>query len=272
MNNVPVKSLKHNDLTIEGYSRGAVQTYWRIPEMKIGFDLGAHPWDFTGTENWFISHTHLDHIAALPQYIARRRLMKMSPPTIYVPNYSKHLVQSLLQIVSRLDKGSLPCKIIGVHFGDEVELSKELVVTVHRTDHTIHSLGYVIWERRHKLRPEFSGLSGPEIKALRLGGRKITDERRIPKVAYLGDSTIKGLDDNPAMYEAEILIMEMTYVMGKKDRDGHIHVNDVAERQDKFKNQVVIASHFSAAYYERFIEGWIKQRLPGMLDGRFVAW
>ena len=40
INNLPVKTLAHKDLTIEGYSRAAVQTYWRIPELKIGFDLG----------------------------------------------------------------------------------------------------------------------------------------------------------------------------------------------------------------------------------------
>ena len=44
IHNLPVKTLRHNELTIEGYSRAAVQTYWRIPEPKLGFDLGAHPW------------------------------------------------------------------------------------------------------------------------------------------------------------------------------------------------------------------------------------
>ena len=37
--NLPVKTLAYKDLTIEGYSRAAVQTYWRIPEFKLGFDL-----------------------------------------------------------------------------------------------------------------------------------------------------------------------------------------------------------------------------------------
>ncbi len=56
----------HKGLTIEGYSRAAVQTYWRVPELKLGFDLGAQPWSFMATPNWFVCHTHLDHIAALP--------------------------------------------------------------------------------------------------------------------------------------------------------------------------------------------------------------
>ena len=85
VNNAPVKTLQHNDLTIEGYSRAAVQTYWRFPELKLGFDLGAQPWSFMGTETWFVTHGHLDHVAALPVYVARRRMMKMTPPVIYMP-------------------------------------------------------------------------------------------------------------------------------------------------------------------------------------------
>ena len=127
--NLPVKSMKFEGLTVEGYSRAAVQTYWRIPEMKLGFDLGAHPWEFTGTPNWFISHTHLDHIASLPVYVARRRMMKMEPPTIYLPEPAVDPVRRLLHAVSRLDRGRLPCNLVGVHGGQQIELSRELIVT-----------------------------------------------------------------------------------------------------------------------------------------------
>ena len=85
VDNAPVRTLQHKGLTIEGYSRAAVQTYWRVPELKLGFDLGAQPWSFMATPNWFVSHVHLDHVAALPVLVARRRMMKMEPPTIYLP-------------------------------------------------------------------------------------------------------------------------------------------------------------------------------------------
>ena len=85
VDNAPYYSLTHAGLTVEGWSRAAVQSYWRVPELKIGFDLGAQPWGFMGTATWLLSHTHLDHIAALPVYVARRRMMKMEPPTIYMP-------------------------------------------------------------------------------------------------------------------------------------------------------------------------------------------
>src|SRR6266852_918091 len=114
IDNAPVLSCRHAGLTIEGYSRAAVQTYWRIPELKIGFDLGAQPWDFIGTPTWLVTHTHLDHVAALPVYVARRRMMKMEPPTIYLPNEPLEDMRRLLLIMQRLDRGRMVCKLEGV--------------------------------------------------------------------------------------------------------------------------------------------------------------
>ena len=114
LKNLPVKTVTYKEFTIEGYSRAAVQTYWRIPEFKLGFDLGAQPWSFMGTPTWFVSHTHLDHIAALPIYIARRRMMKMEPPTIYLPEHAVENAQRVLRAFSQMDRGRLPCKLIGI--------------------------------------------------------------------------------------------------------------------------------------------------------------
>ena len=75
IDNSPYRTLVHKGLTIEGYSRAAVQSCWRIPELKLGFDLGSQPWGFMATSTWFVTHTHLDHIAALPVYVARRRMI-----------------------------------------------------------------------------------------------------------------------------------------------------------------------------------------------------
>ena len=101
--NLPLRTFQFKGLTIEGYSRAAVQSYWRIPELKLGFDLGGSPWSFMGTQFFFISHAHLDHLAAIPVYVARRRMMKMEPPTIYLPEHSVELVDRMLKLFTRLD-------------------------------------------------------------------------------------------------------------------------------------------------------------------------
>jgi len=273
--NLPVKTIQHGGLSIEGYSRAAVQTYWRIPELKLGFDLGAQPWSFMGTPCWFVSHAHMDHFAALPVYVARRRMMKMEPPTIYLPEHTVEPIQRILRLVSRLDRGRLPCQLVPLAPGDEVNLSRELVVTVSATTHTVPSLGFVVWERRKKLKPELADLSGEQIRDLRLGGMDVTNETRIPLVAYLGDSAPAGLDACPAMYEAKVLIMELTFVAPRHRKErihkfGHMHLDDVVERRDRFANERIIAAHFSTRYHAQQIEHYVQRALPDRLDGRLT--
>lgn len=277
LKNVPVKSLKHGELTVEGYSRAAVQTYWRIPELKLGFDLGAHPWDFMGTATWLLSHCHLDHIAALPLYVARRRLMKMDPPRIFLPEYACDPVQKMLGSFERLDRGRLPCDMIAVTAGEEYELSRELVVKVLKTKHTLPSVGYVVFERRKKLKPEYRELKGQEIRDLRLSGVEVTEERRIPLVGYTGDTSPEGLDDNPIFYQCKILIAELTFVAPDHrkqliHKNGHMHLDDFVERQDNFKNEVIIAGHLSTRYNRREAESHVHKAFPDMLNGRLQLW
>ncbi len=277
INNLPVKTLEHKGLSIEGYSRAAVQTYWRIPELKIGFDLGAQPWSFMGTPTWFVSHAHMDHLVALPVYVARRRMMKMDPPTIYLPEVTVEPVRRILRLFSRLDRGRLPCDLVGIKPGDEIELSRELVVTISATAHSVPSLGFVVWERRRKLKPELQGLAGDKIRDLRLGGAEVTDEVRIPRVAYLGDSRPEGLDATPAMYQADVLIMELTFVAPghrkeKIHKFGHMHIDDFLERRERFANELIIAGHFSTRYHLRQIRHYVEKAIPDMLDGRLHLW
>jgi ribonuclease Z len=277
LDNSPVRSLAFQDLTIEGYSRAAVQTYWRIPELKLGFDLGAHPWDFMGTQTWFLSHLHLDHMAAIPVYVARRRMMKMEPPTLYLPEHAVELIDHLLKVVSRLDRGRLPCELIAVRPGDEINLSREHVVSVSATRHTVPSVGYVVWEKRKKLKTEYQSLTGEQIRDIRLSGIDVTEERRLPIVAYTGDTAPQGLDNCPAMYEAKVLIAEMTFVAPshrkeKIHKHGHMHLDDWVERRDRFKNELIIAGHLSTRYHDKQVKHYVHKAFPDLLGGRLKLW
>ncbi len=275
--NAPFLTHKHGNFTIEGYSRAAVQSYWRIPELKIGFDLGGQPWDFMGTPTWFLSHCHLDHAAALPVYVARRRMMKMDPPTIYLPEANVDDVRRLLQVMQRLDRGRQVCELVGVTAGQEIELSRENVVTPFATTHTVPSLGFLVWERRKKLKEEYHGLSGNEIRDLRLGGTEVTRETRAPILAYTGDTSPEGLDNFPAVYEAKILITELSFVRAGHRREkihkfGHIHIDDLIERADRFQNELIICSHFSTRYHPNEVIKTVEKKLPEKLKERVKIW
>lgn len=275
--NAPVLSMKHRTITIEGYSRAAVQTYWRIPEWKIGFDLGLQPWSFMSTPNWFVSHGHLDHIAALPALVTRRRMMKMEPPTIYMPHNLVEPTEALLRIIQRLDRGKAPARLVGLAPGDVVDLSRELAVSCFPTDHRIESLGFIVWEKRKKLKPEFSHLDGNQIRDLRLSGVDVSNEFRHPRLVYTGDTAPRGLDIEPAIYEAEILICEMTFVTrherpSETHKFGHTHLEDIIERANRFQNEVIIVSHFSTRQHADTIRKIVESRLPDSIRDRVRIW
>jgi ribonuclease Z len=275
--NAPVLTLKHGNLTIEGYSRAAVQTYWRIPELRLGFDLGAQPWDFMGTPTWLITHTHLDHVAALPVYVARRRMMKMEPPDVYLPAEGLEDVRRLLLVMQRLDRGRQACRLHGLRPGEEVELSRENVLTAFATTHTIPSLGYLVWERRNKLKEEYLGLPGERIRDLRLSGVEVTREVRTPLVAYTGDTSPRGLDEYPPAYEAKVLITELSFIRPNHRREkihkfGHMHLDDFLERADRFHNEVIICSHFSTRYTPQEVRRLVEAKLPPVLRDRLKLW
>jgi ribonuclease Z len=180
-------------------------------------------------------------------------------------------------VFTRLDHGHLPCHLIGVQPGDEYELSREHVVSVVQTDHSIPSVGYLVWERRKRLKPEYQSLTESEIRKLAIAGHQVSAEVRFPRVAYLGDSTPRGLDGNLVMYEADILIMELSFVAKrhrteKIHRRGHIHLDDIVERRERFHNGLIIGSHFSTRCSDREIDRIVHRRIPDMLDDRLVLW
>ncbi len=277
LENLPLHSVRHKAMTIEGYSRAAVQSYWRIPELKIGFELGGSPWSFMGTPTFFVSHAHLDHLAALPVYVARRRMMKMEPPTIYLPEEVVDPVWQMLKAWQRLDRGQMNCQLIGVKHGDMLTLTREHKVAIFRTKHTVPSVGYIIYDCRKKLKSEYFGLTGDQIRDLRMGGTEVTRETLTPLISFTGDTSPAGLDSHPDVYTSQVLITEMTFFRPDHRKEkihkfGHMHLDDILERADRFQNELIILSHLSTRTAEFEARRRLDRSLPPGLRERVVLW
>ena len=66
------------------------------------------------------------------------------------------------------------------------------------------------------------------------------------------------------MYEADILISEMTFVApGHRPhyirKMGHMHLDDFVARADRFQNKLIIASHFSTRYHPRQVRRFVEK-------------
>lgn len=274
---VPVRIFHHGDLTVQGFSRAAFQTYWRIPELKIGFDIGAQPLEFTDTDTWALSHTHADHIAGLPSYIARRDILGMKPPRILLPKEKVADVENLLRAWARVQEYELPVELIGMSPGDRIELHGSNYLTCFRTDHTIISLGFIVWNERHKLKEEFLRLAGPQLETLRKSGVDITDNISVPLVAYTGDTRISALKQVADARRAKILITETTFLRSEKDQTlaasyGHTHMQELADLEHLLTNEVVILGHFSSMYSPSEIKEMAEKILSADLQKKIVLW
>ncbi len=277
LENLPCSALKHHSLTIEGYSRAAVQSYWRVPELHIGFELGGSPWMFMGTQTFLVTHGHLDHLAALPVFVARRRMMKMEPPVIYLPQQIVDDTWRMLRAWQKLDRGRMNCELIGVSPGDQIDLSREHRFTAFETDHRVPSVGYIIYEVRRKLKPEYHQLTGNEIRDLRLQGTDVTAEICTPLLAFTGDTAPPGLDSHPDIYRARILLTEMTFFRPDHRREkihkfGHTHLDDLIERADRFQNELIILAHLSTRTHVDEARRRLQKALPDSLREKVHLW
>jgi ribonuclease Z len=179
--------------------------------------------------------------------------------------------------MQRLDRGRMLCDLRGIGPGQEIDLSREHVVTAFATTHTVPSLGYLVWERRNKLKEEYHGLPGEQIRDLRLGGVEVTREVRTPLLAYTGDTSPGGLDNYPPVFEAKVLITELSFIRPNHRREkihkfGHMHLDDFVERADRFKNELIICAHFSTRYHPREVKQYVTAKLPPGLRERILLW
>ena len=276
--NAPIKTLVHRGLTIEGYSRAAVQTYWRIPEFKLGFDLGAQPWEFMGTPTWFVSHTHLDHMAALPVYVARRRMMKMDPPTIYLPEHAVDLVRQLLRTISRLDRGRLPCELVRSQAGRRNRVvaragGDRACDRAHGAVPGVHRVGAA--QEAEARVPRAAAAS--RFAIIRLSGVEVSEETP-PAACRLPGRQPPGRARRQSRHVSRrVLIAEMTFVAPSHRKDkihkhGHMHLDDIVQRRDRFENEQIIFAHFSTRYHAGQIREFVEKALPDMLGGRLHLW
>lgn len=262
---------------VEGVSIGGQETCVIFPTLSLAFDIGRCPQRAISQELLFISHGHLDHIGGLPMYVATRGLFRLRPPTIFIPACLRDLVERLFEVHRAIDQSELNHKLVPLEVGEEYELRRDLKVKAFRTYHAIPSQGYVIYSVKQKLKHEFIGLPGSEIKRLKLSGVEITNTVSTPEIAFTGDTTADFIldPDNADALGAKILVVESTFlddsISVEHAREyGHTHLFEIASQSDKLRNKAILLIHFSARYTTEEIDAAVS-RLPPSLQSRVYA-
>ncbi|KAM4115451.1 hypothetical protein ACJW30_04G151200 [Castanea mollissima] len=213
----------------------------------------------------------------LPMYVATRGLYRMKPPTIIVPKCIKADVEQLFEVHRRMDQSELKHNLIGLDVGEEFYLRKDLKVRPFKTYHVIPSQGYVVYSVKQKLKQEYIGLPGNEIKNLKLSGVEITYTVTVPEIAFTGDTMSDFIVDqnNIDALRSRILVMECTFVdnsvqvEGARDY-GHTHISEIIGHAERFENKAILLIHFSARHTAEEIQRAVSA-LPSPLAGRVFA-
>jgi ribonuclease Z len=158
----------------------------------------------------------------------------------------------------------------GLRPGDTVPLRRlkgpvEITATAFRCIHNVPSIGYVFYAATPKLRPEYRGLPGPELRELRLSGRELTAPHKVPVFAFLGDGTAETLAAGPEWLKdgVKVVITECSFLYPEHrpvaERTKHTIWEDLEPVIRKWKDTTFVITHFSLRYSDeqikRFFQG-----------------
>lgn len=266
--------IKIKDFTFVGESRSSLYTSIAIPELSICFDMGYIHEAGLNQAVVLVSHGHGDHIGALQQHCAIRRLRGMSEPVYIMPEPCIKPFLALYNSFRALNSGlsepqSLPQSLPqSSHFSVSSEglYLKNFKITTfamihHSNPHGIKleipTYGYVVSEFRKKLKSEFQNIPKKELGQLAKSNTLIQDSVEYPLVGFTGDTIIEGLLQHQELLSAEYLIMECTFFedfdQNQAKSQGHVHEHDIRENADKFLNKHLILCHFSLRYSDKEI-------------------
>ncbi|PKL76382.1 MAG: hypothetical protein CVV27_10570 [Candidatus Melainabacteria bacterium HGW-Melainabacteria-1] len=252
--------------TLEGFSRSTIETYIKVNELNICFDIGKCPMSLVFVPQVFISHFHGDHSLGMTYYIAHRNLAKLEPGKIYVPASAAKAAHELIRAHAVLEQARRDYELIPVEPGMEIPYKRNQTMKIFATDHRIPSVGFQSIETRHKLKPEFSALSQSEIVALKRDGVEIVSPVRIPRIAYVGDSTAKVFEWHPEIMKSEVLITECTFLTDEHYEEAarrkHIHIRDLIPYLDVIESEHIVLMHFSMRYTRAEIKHWVNHWIP----------
>jgi ribonuclease Z len=257
----PLSTIKilNNRFTLTGFSRSAEATALFVPEMDMLLDAGTVV-TTTKFRRLFVTHSHSDHSLQIPLMYSPS---SPAPIDIYVPNESLPYFDAYLTSAQLLndhghEKAFATCArrytLHGVSDKQILDFDKSYRVEILRCHHNIPCVGYAFYEKRNKLKSEYSHLTGKKIQEIKKQGVDITEQIYLPLFAFLGDTTpdVFAAGSNSArvlLTEMPVIICECTFLDGEQSNEkGHTHWNGLRPVIEQHPHITFVLIHFSLKY------------------------
>lgn len=261
-----------NAWTQAGY-KSCVRVTGRGKQEDMLFDCGSVNHECFPSKYIFITHGHLDHIgSAIP--FARAKSLSFGTSVFYVPSSVAGPLTAAKEAYEQMSGEMIDMDIRTISPGDApVRISDRLSVFAFPTLHRVASQGYgVVVRYPGKLKPEYEGFQQEQFKELRAANTEIRlPAREVCELVYTGDTVFSELlkPELNFLFEAEVLIMECTYMDGEPEKAlkyAHVHVHDIVSSADRFKNKTLFLVHISRKYTSDFILQCLRSTLPKNLQ------
>ena len=241
---------------VQGVSVAGEATCIQLPELDVCFDMGACPRAALASKFACISHGHMDHVGALAYWCSQRNFQGMGPGTIVCDERIADDIRGMMNGFINLERQKTPYTLTTLKPGEELKIKNNIVLRLFEVEHTCPAVGYVIIEKRTKLKEEFRDFPQEKLRELKERGTEIVRHLEVPLVAYLGD-TLPGphlvLD---SVRTAKIIISECTFFdPGHTERarvGQHMHVKDIAEWLRVVECEAMVLTHISRRTHLQF--------------------
>ncbi|MFI4911285.1 MAG: MBL fold metallo-hydrolase [Sedimentisphaeraceae bacterium JB056] len=261
-----LKQIETEYFSVKGYSVAGEETVIALPELDVCFDIGKAPDQVININNILLSHGHIDHAAGLAYYLSHRVFCGQQPGTIYLPEGIVDPVKQIIDAWGVLDGSRIRAEIIPVKDGDDFMLRRDLKLKVFDTNHNRNSVGYTLVEVRKKLKSEYYGKTGRELKELKSQGIDIEYMIEIPIVTYTGDTCCCDYSYLDYVKNSKVLIIECTFFeqdhIDRAKAGKHIHINNLADVLTKLNNEQIILTHLSQRTHIKDAKVLLSKKLP----------
>lgn len=234
---------------VQGISIAGEQTCVMVPELDVCFDVGLCPRAALANKYLAISHGHMDHIGGLAYWCSQRHFQGMGAGTIVCPKAIEKPLRAMLTSYNALEEQVTPYEIVPLEYEESLEIKNGVVLKSIELEHTVAASGYVVVEKRSKLREEYNGLSQEKLRELKDGGTEITRILDIPLVAYLSDTSPGPALLRDDVRQAKVVIAECTFVEPDHlERAGvgkHLHINHIVEWLPILEAEALVLIHLS---------------------------
>lgn len=272
-----LQEIKAGQSTVRGVSVGGVHTALHVPQYGIGLDAGMALRSFAGIRTLLLTHGHVDHAGALSALLGIRALNGMQRPLrVVMPAEIVPHVSAALEAMSVLQHWPLTIEAVGLRAGEECALEGDLVIRACQAFHVVPCLAYQIVRRVRRLKPEFLGLGGQEIRRRSAAGEDLFAQHDIAEFAYVTDTLVSVLDHHPELLDTKVLVIESTFLDGRKSLEAtragcHVHLDELIERAGEFRNEHIVLMHLSQMYAPGEVNAILDARLPQGLRRRTQA-